>query len=223
MKKSFVVILALVIIATILVVPVTAKVGDPPDPICNICTKLDTIVSGLSSGTGDILDAIIALDGKIDTAQTDITSIKSDVSTIKTDVATIKTDVEAIDCGGSGGDYSSVMYTSPGITGQIVLDVDAPGATDTYTVTVMDWHWVHNTDPEGYTYTNENSCYGGEVTLSSFNQEISCSFDGDEKTIIQVIIPKEYQDKVTFQLVYRENGLENSRIHGVGEFKVDYL
>jgi hypothetical protein len=227
MKKSVLILLVLVV-ATLGTPLAAAKETNPPDPVCNICTKLDTLVASLSSGTTnildaidalgtDILDAIDALDGKIDTAQTDITAIK-------TDVATIKTDVEAIDCGGSGSDYSSVMYTSPAVTDLIVLDVTAPGvAGDQLTVTVKDWVWAHNTDPEGYTYTLENSCEGGEVTLSPFNQEITCVFDGDERTIIQVIIPKEYQDKVTFQLVYKENGLEEARIHGAGEFKVDYI
>lgn len=214
-----------------LISPVAAKPGDNPDPVCEICTKLNTIIADQASGTDDILaaldnletailDAINALqsdvdsiDDKIDTAQGDITTIKGDVSTIKTDVATIKTDVEAIDCGGSGSDYDYVMYTSPSLSDNIVFDVYAPGATDSYTVTVKDWHKSGTTG--SFTYTNENTC--GDVTLSQFNQDITCSFGGNELKIVQIIIPKAIRDKVTFTLI--NEGIRITQ----GDFKVDYI
>jgi hypothetical protein len=97
----------------------------------------------------------------------------------------------------------------------VVVDVYAPGATDTYTVTVKDWHKGGSTG--SWSYTNENSCEGGAVTLSPFNHEITCGFGGDEMKIIQIIIPKAIQDKVTFNLV------NDNIIHGPGEWKIDYI
>jgi hypothetical protein len=57
MKKNVVIIFAVLAIAALLFVPANAKVTDPPDPICNICTKLDTIIDGLGDGgtTGSIV------------------------------------------------------------------------------------------------------------------------------------------------------------------------
>ena len=216
MTKSVLLLLVLVcVVIMAFTVPVSAKEGTiNPDPVCDICTKLNTLVGAVpETGITDILTALGFLQTNVTALKSDVTDLQTDVSGLESDISDVQDAVDAIDCGGSGSDYTYVMYTSPSLLGEIVFDVYAPGATDQYKVTIKDWH--KSGDPGSFTYSNENTC--GEVTLSQFNQDITCGISGSEMKIVQIIIPKEIRDKVTFTAI--NDGIRITQ----GDFKVDYI
>ena len=234
MKKSVLILLALVVIATTLFVPVTAKdTGTNPDPVCNICTKLDTLVSGMSSNTNQIVAAISSLEDAVEDLQGDVTSIltalgllqtdvaeiktdlgtaQTDIAAIKDDVAEIKTDLAACNSGGTS-DYT--VYSLSDIAGdEIYISLWAPGITEDVTVEVKDWAevWAET----GITWSNSRSCgILGQVTLTPLNQEVQCHLETPDEYLIQIKVPESARDKIIFQ-VY-----DGTRTYLPGDFKVD--
>jgi len=89
--KRFPLILGIVflICTAFLISPVAAKPGDNPDPVCEICTKLNDIIKGLKDTTMDIQ------------------GVNTNVSGVKTDVAGVNTNLN--NWFGTSGEYENVQ------------------------------------------------------------------------------------------------------------------
>ena len=228
MKKSVLIILVLVCMVTILIYPVAAaKPTDPPDPVCNICTKLDTLVAAIpTTGINEIKAALVVLQGDVTeilTAlgllQTDVAEIKTglgtvqtDITVIKDDIADIKTDMAACDGGGTTG---YVVYSTGELSDRYVVDLYAPGITENIDVQILNW------EKDIPVFTSIPSCEGGNglITLTSVQQSYSCAIGtlGSRPGLVQIKVPASQKEKVTFRVI----DLDTNEKYFPGDFKVN--
>jgi hypothetical protein len=224
MRKNAVIIIALVVLATIMFVPVTARVTDPPaaDPVCDMCTKLDQLVAAIPTASLEaITTALGSLQTAVDGLQTDVDGLQSDVDDLQTDITAIDGKIDALDAGTADApEY--IVYSTPnfGTSNGVYVTLFGLGiGAEDMVVEVMDWReeWSQ-IDPSQELRTNYQTCgENGIMTLTAFAPVQTCHITDNDEYIIQIKVPAAIRDKIVFS-VY--NGGDSIYRTG-GDFKVD--
>jgi uncharacterized protein YoxC len=222
MRRNFIMILALGVIAMVCFTPVAAKAPDNP-PDNGPKDNLPALIAVVQAAVNDILANVNQILTKTDAIQSDVdnlqTTMDSNFTEVQVKLSDIHDDVADIASGSPASGY--VVYTSGYIHNNfdgIFVTVDAPAITEDVPVDVTIYNSYGDYSPAN-NWFEAGDC--GSATLTPSAQSYGCGQMGDDiltsvdLIIVKIKVPRSQSDKIIFKI---QHGTD---IYQPTDFKAD--